>query len=168
MICLDTNAAQLLTLVFWNDRADIVMMIIASIALVFSIKQILSGRKESRRATAYAIYQEYLKLCFDNTTLAYGNQSEIVQDGKTNPKYPWFVSQMLFAFEQILETDKSDEEWKTSIKSQLELHAWYLKESSTANRAEWNKELKVIIKQVTSETSLQPQEDFRNPETTSA
>ena len=48
MICLDTNAAQLLTLVFWNDRADIVMMIIASIALVFSIKQILSGRKESR------------------------------------------------------------------------------------------------------------------------
>lgn len=151
MICLDTNAAQLLTFNFWNDRTDIIMMVIAIIALVFSIHQLLSGRKESRRATAYATYQEYLKLCFENSTLAYGNQSEIVQYGQTTPEYPWFVSQMLFAFEQILETDKSDEQWKISIKSQLERHAWYIKKSSTANRAEWNEELRAIIKLVTSE-----------------
>ncbi|AIW17248.1 hypothetical protein VITU102760_19810 [Vibrio tubiashii] len=167
MICLDTNAARLLTFDFWNDRADIVMMVIASIALVFSIKQLLSGRKESRRATAYATYHEYLKLCFDNSALAYGNQSEIIQNGQTTPEYPWFVSQMLFAFEQILETDKSDEQWQISIKSQLERHAWYLKKSKTANRSEWNEELKAIIKQVTSEVSVQPQEKLGSPETTS-
>ncbi|HIF9454769.1 TPA: hypothetical protein ACX6SO_003492, partial [Photobacterium damselae] len=144
MICLDTNAARLLTFDFWNDRADIIMMVIASIALVFTIKQLLSARKESRRATAYATYQEYLKLCFENPTLAYGNQSKIIQNDQTNPKYPWFVSQMLFAFEQILETDKSDDQWLVSIESQLERHAWYLKNSSTANRLEWNEELKAI------------------------
>ena len=167
MICLDTNAARLLTFDFWNDRADIIMMIIASIALVFSIKQLLSARKDSRRATAYATYQEYLKLCFENPTLAYGKQSEIIQNNKTTPKYPWFVSQMLFAFEQILETDKSDEQWLVSIESQLERHAWYLKNSSTANRSEWNEELKAIIKKVTLEANVQ-QEEFGSPETASA
>lgn len=37
MICLDTNAAQLLTFDFWNNRADIIMALIAGIALVFTI-----------------------------------------------------------------------------------------------------------------------------------
>lgn len=155
MICLDTSAAQLFTFEFWNNRADIIMALIAGIALVFTIKQLRSGRKESRRATAYSTYQEYLKLCFENAILAYGNQEEIIQKGNITKEYPWFVSQMLFAFEQILENDKSDKQWKTSIKSQLERHAWYLKRSNTANRDEWSNELKSMINDVTAEISLQ-------------
>lgn len=116
--------------------------------------QLRSGRKESRRATAYSTYQEYLKLCFENAMLAYGNQEELMQNGKIVKEYPWFVSQMLFAFEQILENDKFDEQWKTSIKSQLERHAWYLKRSNTVNRNEWSCELKSMINDVTAETSL--------------
>ena len=58
------------------------------------------------------------------------------------------LPQMLFAFEQILENDKSDEQWKTSIKSQLERHAWYLKSSNSANRDEWSNELKSMINDV--------------------
>ncbi|KAE8177703.1 hypothetical protein GLP21_05230 [Photobacterium carnosum] len=151
MICLDTNIAQLLTFEFWNDRADIIMTLIAGIALLFTIIQLRSGRKESRRATAYSTYQEYLKLCFDNVVLAYGNKNEIIKNGEITKEYPWFVSQMLFAFEQILENDNSDEQWKVSIKSQLKRHAWYMKRSNTANRDEWNNELRIIINEVIAE-----------------
>ncbi|MCE0493124.1 hypothetical protein [Vibrio salinus] len=148
MTCLDTSIAQFFTFEFWNSRADIIMAVIAVIALVFTIIQLLSGRKESRRATAYAAYQEYLRLCFDNPMFAYGNQDEIVLNGKTDKKYPWFVSQMLFAFEQILETDKSDNQWKMAIEAQLKQHDWYLKKSTSASRDEWSKELSSIIQKV--------------------
>lgn len=149
MTCLDTSIAQFFTLQFWNDRADIIMSVIAAVALAFTIKQLKSSRKESRRTTAYSTYQEYLRLCFDNPKFAYGNKNEIVLNGKTEEQYPWFVSQMLFAFEQILETDKSDNQWKTAIEAQLKRHAWYLKKSTSANREEWSTELSVIIKRVT-------------------
>ncbi len=154
MICLDTSVAQLLTYDFWNDRADIIMTIVAALALILTLKQLHSGRQESRRATAYSAYQEYLKICFESPKLAYGNREEIVVDGKTVREYPWFISQMLFTFEQILEADKSDGQWRISIKSQLERHAWYLKKSSTANRDEWSDELNLMINDAIAEAIL--------------
>ena len=154
MICLNTSVAQFLTYEFWNERANIIMFIIAALALILTLKQLSSGRKESRRATAYSAYQEYLQSCFENPKLAYGNQEDIVVDGKTIQEYPWFFSKMLFTFEQILETDKSDEQWTTSLRSQLERHAWYLKKSNTASRDEWSDELRSMIDDVTSETRL--------------
>ncbi|MGR5355794.1 hypothetical protein [Vibrio chagasii] len=145
MICLDTNAAQLLTFEFWNERADIIMAIVAILALILTLKQLRSGRLESRRATAYATYQEYLKNCAENPKLAYGNRNEIVLNGVTREEYPWFISQMLFTFEQVLETSKSDKQWKTAIRSQLERHAWYLEGSNTIKRKEWSDELTALI-----------------------
>ncbi|CAI1841786.1 hypothetical protein [Serratia ficaria] len=161
MICLDMDIAQLLTYKFWNDRANIITACIAIIALSFTIKQLRASRRESRRATAYNTYQEYLKLCFENPEFAYGKENEIRKNGRIDNKYPWFISQMLFAFEQILENDKCDSEWKTSIKSQLLLHSWYLRVSKSANREEWSKELKNIISEISStinsSTSIKPE-----------
>ncbi|TOB23482.1 hypothetical protein CGK09_19540 [Vibrio parahaemolyticus] len=145
MICLDTNSAQLLTFEFWNERADIIMAGVAILALMLTLQQLRSGRLESRRTTAYATYQEYLKNCADNPKFAYGNRNDIVSNGTTHEKYPWFVSQMLFTFEQVLETSKSDKQWKTAIRSQLERHAWYLKGSNTIKRKEWSDELTALI-----------------------
>ncbi|WP_261858178.1 hypothetical protein [Photobacterium sanguinicancri] len=159
MICLDTNIAQLLTFDFWDKRADIFMMTIAGIALAFTVAQLRSGRRESRRATAYSAYQEYLKLCFENPDFAYGDQSTIKKNGKTNPKYPWFVSQMLFTFEQVLESDKSDNEWKTAIKSQLKMHKWYLKTSNSIERPEWRPELMAVLNEALKDTREQHQEE---------
>lgn len=146
MICLDTNAANLLTFEFWNERADIIMAVVAVLALMLTLKQLRSGRQESRRATAYATYQEYLKNCADNPKFAYGNKNDIVSNGVTHEKYPWFVSQMLFTFEQVLETSKSDKQWRTAIQSQLEKHAWYLERSNTIKRNEWSTDLMTLIR----------------------
>ncbi|MGQ6251068.1 hypothetical protein ACUNF8_25035 [Serratia sp. IR-2025] len=148
MICLDVDIAQFMTYKFWNERADIITGCIAAIALLFTIIQLRANKREARRATAYNTYQEYLRLCFDNPKLAYGKENEIRKFDGIDIKYPWFISQMLFAFEQILENDMCDPEWETSIKSQLLRHSWYLKNSKSANRNEWNIKLKSIIKEV--------------------
>ena len=162
MICLDTNAAQLLTFEFWNERADIIMAIVAILALILTLKQLQSGRLESRRATAYATYQEYLKNCAENPKLAYGNRNEIVLNGVTQEEYPWFISQMLFTFEQVLETSKSDKQWKTAIRSQLERHAWYLEGSNTVKREEWSKDLMTLIKEVISKSQVERLENIQD------
>ena len=64
MICLDTSIAQFFTFEFWSLRTNIAMMIMALIALTFTIVQVLISRNEPRRATAYSAYQEYLNLWF--------------------------------------------------------------------------------------------------------
>lgn len=162
MICLDTNAANLLTFEFWNERADIIMAVVAVLALMLTLQQLRSGRQESRRATAYATYQEYLKNCADNPKFAYGNKNDIVSNGVTHEKYPWFISQMLFTFEQVLETSKSDKQWRTAIQSQLEKHAWYLEGSNTVKREEWSKDLMTLIKEVISKSQVERLENIQD------
>ncbi|CED56746.1 membrane protein [Aliivibrio wodanis] len=151
MICLDTSIAQFFTFEFWSLRTNIAMMIMALIALTFTIVQVLISRNESRRATAYSAYQEYLNLCFENHKFAYGNESEIKQNDHVDSQYPWFVSQMLFTFEQVLETDKKDKEWEVAIESQLRRHKWYLKESNSVSRNEWNSSLRSILNKIIGE-----------------
>ncbi|ASM17945.1 TPA: hypothetical protein ACF2D8_002309 [Serratia marcescens] len=163
MICLDIDAAQFLTYKFWNERAAIITALIAATALIFTIKQLRANKRESRRATAYNAYQEYLKLCFENTNFSYGKESDIIEDGGIDKKYPWFISQMLFTFEQILENDTCDFEWEISIKSQLSRHSWYLRKSKSANSNEWSTKLKKIINEVSSTANLSSSKEKAPP-----
>lgn len=149
MICFDNDIGYYLTFDFWNKRADIIVAIIASIALVFTIIQIMINRKEARRATAFAAYNEYLKLSFDFPDFSYGIQNKINANSSINLKYPWFVSRMLFCFEQILSVEKNNKEWLIALESQLSKHAWYLRKSKSVKRNEWSKELLNIIEKIT-------------------
>lgn len=164
MICLDVDIAQFMTYKFWNDRANIITACIAIIALAFTIIQLRANKREARRATAYNTYQEYLRLCFDNPKLSYGKENEIKKIDGIDIKYPWFISQMLFAFEQILENDTCNLEWEISIKSQLLRHSWYLRKSESANRNEWNIKLKNIIQEVSAMASSSSSKEKENPE----
>ena len=150
MICFDTSFAQILNLEFWNERASLIMIVIAGCALIFTAVQLVSGRKESRRSSAYSAYQSYLKLCFDNSKLAFGDEKSISNENGVDPKYPWFIAQMLFSFEQILEINQ-DEEWNIAIKSQLNKHRWFLRKSKSANRDEWSNELKALLNEIINE-----------------
>ena len=150
MICFDTSFAQILNLEFWNERVALIMMVIAGCALIFTAFQLVSGRKESRRSSAYSAYQAYLKICFDNSKLAFGDEKIIRNGNKLDPKYPWFIAQMLFSFEQILEIDQG-EEWDIAIKSQLNKHRWFLIRSNSVNRGEWSCKLKCLLNQVIKE-----------------
>lgn len=141
-MCFDFGAAQFLSFDFWDARADIFVMIIAFFALVFAIIQILSSRNEARRATAYASYQSYLNLCFEHPQLARGTKVDITSDPATYSKYRWFIAQMLFCFEQVLDAEPNSDTWNEAIKSQLKRHAWHLEVSKSVTRKEWSSRLR--------------------------
>jgi len=148
MLCFDTGWAILLDLSIWERWLPFLALIVAIIAAKIAYSQVQVGREESRRAVANNIYQQYLTLCFEEPKFARGLVQPSVENNLEYSKYCWFVSTMLFAFEQIIETKVSDEKWNTAIKSQLLRHKDFLNKSSTVKEAQWDVRLLDIIKKL--------------------
>lgn len=145
MTCFKTGLAALLDIDLLVGWANIVMAIVATLALLFARKQLKSASDDGKRATAYAAYDNYLKLCFENQSLARGLESEIKRSDENHSKYKWFVANMLFAFEQVLEACSDDPTWRETIAHQLKRHKWHLDTSGSAQRPEWSSELKALF-----------------------
>lgn len=145
MTCFNTGWGFLVDYQFWNERVGIITAIVATVALGFAWYQVVTGRRESRRATAYAAYDSYLKLCIEYQMFASGNEIEITNSVDNYYQYKWFVANMFFAFEQVLKACKDDKTWEATIKHQLTRHKWHLDKSSSAKRAEWSDELKALF-----------------------
>lgn len=145
MTCFNTGWAYLADYQFWNERAGIITAAVAVIALFVAWYQVWAARRESRRATAYAAYDSYLKLCITKQDFSVGDEDKITADAETYNQYKWFVANMLFAFEQVLKACKYDKTWKVTIKHQLKRHKWHLDNSGSAQRPEWSKQLKKLF-----------------------
>lgn len=143
------------TWVKWIGIASsIATVIIAWSALYVANKQLKLGWKqleaniaETRNTTAHNLYHQYLSMCIDKPEFAYGMEKpeeRTIDYGK----YCWFISSMLFTFEQILETNSLDKKWQSTIKSQLFRHRNFLSKSSTVRERNWNDKLQKIINEV--------------------
>lgn len=150
-MCFETGWAALLSADLWVKWATILMPFIAFFALCVAWYQLNSSRHESRASTAYAIYQQYLSLCLENPMLAKGDRKIVSRDDETLSRYKWFVSNMLFSFEQILRVASEDSDWKVAIKHQLSRHIWHLSDSGTVKRREWSDELMELIDSAVTE-----------------
>ena len=146
MKCFNISWSTLLDASLWASWSTIGMFIVAATAVVVAYRQLRSSKQESRRASAYAAYKEFLRLCFDHPDLAYGNEESIKECEKNYVQYRWFIAQMLFTFEQILKVLPNDPEWKTTISNQLKKHIWHLKESSSVKREEWSEPLMQLLR----------------------
>ncbi|MGY3879679.1 hypothetical protein ACW5WK_19905 [Aeromonas enteropelogenes] len=134
--------------------SSIATVIIAWSALYVANKQLKLGWEqlntnisETKNATAHNLYHQYLSMCIDKPEFAYGMEKpeeRTIDYGK----YCWFVSSMLFTFEQILETNSLDTKWIDAIKSQLLRHRKFLAISSTVRERNWNDKLQNIINEV--------------------
>lgn len=145
MTCFNTGWAALLDITQLAGWANIVMAAVAVLALLFAKKQLESASSDSKRATAYSAYAEYLKLCIVNESFARGIEIEITRNEDDYSKYRWFIANMLFAFEQVLEACKDDTTWQETIKHQLKRHKWHLDKSGSAARPEWSNALKALF-----------------------
>ncbi|NAW78213.1 hypothetical protein CAG60_04885 [Vibrio sp. V33_P6A3T137] len=145
MTCFKTGWAALLDLSLWVSLANIVICIVAVVTAVFAYRQWTSSKEEARRATAYSAYSRFLELCLQLPDFAYADEQVLKVNQKDYIQYRWFVAQMLFAFEQILDVLPDDEEWKITISNQLKKHVWHLKSSSSVKRKEWNASLQTLI-----------------------
>ncbi|ABM04391.1 hypothetical protein Ping_2679 [Psychromonas ingrahamii 37] len=139
---------MLLDLSIWERWLPFVALIVAIFVVKIAYVQVHVGREEARRAAANNIYQQYLTLCFENSKFAKG----LVQPSGTNnldySKYCWFVSMMLFSFEQIIEINVSEEKWHRAIKLQLLRHKDFLNKSSTVREEQWDDRLIGIINEL--------------------
>ena len=149
--CYDIGFSALLDGALWIKWAGIfaniatcAAAIIAIIAAFIAYYQIKSSRQETRKSTAFNSYNQYLLLCINNPQYADGMEKPS-QRTEHYSKYRWFVSTMLFSFEQILDVQPQDEEWEKTIISQLKLHKEHLKSSRTVNEKEWSDELHILI-----------------------
>lgn len=150
MKCFTTGWAALLDVSLWVNWATIAAPIIAGLAIGIALYQLKESRKESRRSSAYAIYTDYLQLCFDHQKYSCGFTIESSSDEDELNQYRWFITRMLFAFEQILDVYSDDEEWVTTIKSQLKRHEWHLSNSGTIRRGEWSADLTSLVNDLTT------------------
>lgn len=145
--CFETGFAVLLDINMWKLWGDIITPLIAIFAVIVAIRQLKSSKIESRSSTANSIYHSYLNLCLANPELAKGKGS-ITKANDNYGSYCWFISSMLFSFEKIIESVDSNEKWESTIKSQLERHKEFLKNSRTAKSDEWDNRLKKLIDSV--------------------
>lgn len=148
MTCFETGFAVLLDIKTWESWTPILSLLIAIGALCTAYYQVQVGRSATATAQAHNIYQQYLVLCMENTDLASGQCRPISSNDERYARYTWFFSNMLFAFEQILEAKPTDDKWKSTIKSQLEKHKFHIQKSKTANSTHWFKDLDALIKDV--------------------
>ncbi|CND77765.1 hypothetical protein [Yersinia kristensenii] len=127
-----------------EDHSQLITLISSALtlaAVLVAVWQIYCSRYESRRASAFNMYSGYLSLAMEYPLLAFGEENVINNDKKLKEIYPWFISNMLFTFEQILKISKNAPDWKSTIHSQLMQHSWYLAKSSTVQRREYEEEL---------------------------
>jgi hypothetical protein len=149
MTCFETGWAVLLKLSYWKDLTTILTPFIAIVGVIYAARQIYISKQEARRSTAFAVYNDYLKMCMDKPYYARGI---LVNDPNYNDEYKWFASRMLFTFEQIIETcnQKTDSSWNTTISNQLRRHKSHLEVSGTVSRKEWGATLLKLIDEATS------------------
>lgn len=149
MTCLETGWVVLLKLSYWKDLTTILTRFITMVGVIYAARQIYISKQEARRSTAFAVYNDYLKMCMDKPYYARGI---LVNDPSYNDEYKWFVSRMLFTFEQIVETcnHKADSSWNTTISHQLRRHKSHLEVSGTVSRKEWGATLLKLIDEATS------------------
>ncbi len=155
--CFKTGWSSLLDIALWSkwlsiasNLATVTTVIVAIIAAVIAYRQLLSNVKESKGSTANSIYQQYLHLCMEYPVFSFGMEKPDERN-EEYAKYCWFVSSMLFSFEQILEINEDDEKWLRTIESQLARHVSHLKSSSTVSDGHWNNNLEILINKVISE-----------------
>ncbi|MEN4636554.1 hypothetical protein ABEG70_15910 [Pantoea agglomerans] len=154
LMCFKTGWAILLDAQYWikwsgiySNVATILAVIVAAIAAVIAFYQLHSSRIESRRSTANQIYQQYLAMCIEHPNFSLG-MNKPVRRSKEYTQYCWFVSSMLFSFEQILEVNSFDKKWISTIESQLSRHEKHLKSSSSVRNGQWEENLDLILKRV--------------------
>ena len=150
MTCFKTGWAALLDVSLLVNWATIATPIVAAVAIGIALYQLKESRKESRRSSAYSIYTDYLQLCFDYQKYSGGFDITTQATQNEQYQYSWFVTKMLFAFEQILDVYSDDEEWIKTIKSQLKRHKWHLCRSGTIRRGEWSVILTSLVNDLTT------------------
>lgn len=128
-----------------SDIANVIVAIIAMVALAVAAKQL----KAQRENTALETYRQYVRLALEHPEFS-GPALQLADfnDKKTKERYEWFVSYLLMAAEQILDLDPNNPEWLATITTQLGYHKEYLNSSGKQYLNHYSMRLRELIERI--------------------
>jgi hypothetical protein len=107
---------------------------VAMVAAYIALRQLISGRQETRLGVAKTIYKDYLALAIANPELSSAgyptNDPPSLKFKKNDPlkyeKYEYYVAYLLYAAEEIICLTKGKDKWRATLIDQLRFHGAYL------------------------------------------
>lgn len=116
-----------------SDFTGVATLVVACGALIVAYRQYSNSKVQAHEIHAQSQYMEYLKLAFDNpkySLASYPEASpryyEFCDNRDEYIQYEFYVSNLIFAVEQILELADWNQAWEDTIVDQLKYHAIYL------------------------------------------
>ena len=115
-----------------GNLAQVAMMFVAAMALLFAILQIHSARRSQYEATATEHYHEYLNLAIKHPHLALPDKK-----ATQSPEYRWFCAFVLTTCDEVINAFGSRGLWKETTIEDLRCHADYLESSHFQEDGGW-------------------------------
>lgn len=153
-----------LTAETWSVAADIAT--VAGVGAAFlgalaAVLQLTSSRALQREIHAKQIYAQLLRMSFEHPELAEPESGPELLQG-SDPKYIWFVSNVLNALDEILVTVPG-REWRNLARTLLGYHRVHLSSDQfrLAEYGTYSRELRLLIDEIVATAAP---ERFAHPE----
>lgn len=136
-----------------NALATINIAVLTAFLAFYGLQQLHSIKKQTdvskdhnQSLIAHSAYSEYLKLAMEYPQFAHPNIVKLDEDYELKNHYKWFVANMLYHFETVIEAMKGDDDWEVTLIPQIKKHGWYIYQNDRYKKDGWSSELKELIK----------------------
>lgn len=141
---------------FWsklNALATVNIAVLTALLASHGVQQItlmnqqkIDSKKHNNSLIAHSAYSEYLKLAMEYPQFAHPNIAKLDENYELKNHYKWFVANMLYHFETVVEAVKDDDDWEVTLIPQIKKHGWYIYQNDRYKKDGWSSELKELIK----------------------
>jgi hypothetical protein len=126
----------------WSKAFSITGAVVGALSLGFGAYTFYASSYAQKQLAASSIYQEHMKLSYENPDLANGEFAPSPPQGpfpdkKTEEeeknkfeKYQWYVGHALFSFEGIFDALPGDKGWESTAASFIKGHGRYIRSSA--------------------------------------
>lgn len=135
------------------DMATVAGVVAAFLGALAAVLQLTSSRALQREIHAKQIYAQLLRMSFEHPALAEPEPGAVTLPG-SDPKYVWFVSNLLNALDEILVTVPG-REWRNLARMLLGYHRVYLASDKfrVAEYGTYSQELRRLLDEIVSNSS---------------
>jgi hypothetical protein len=139
----DAFEARLRSAELMAHRATVVSAVLAALAVVGATWQIGEARKIQREATAYEVYDEYLRVAVEHPHMSCPSPEDleaILADPMERERYNILLALALNAGEQILEARPRSPAWRETVSVTVRCHeaslrGWWFESGGHRNYA---------------------------------
>lgn len=128
----------------FSGLATVDIAILTALIVAFGSSQLNETKKNNVRSFSHNAYSKYLKLTLEYPHFANPEPELIKSDMAMHSHYRWFISNMLFYFEEVLMINDKDKDWDKAIRRQVKIHMWQIGFSNYKEQG-WSSDLLKII-----------------------